>query len=182
MIILATGGSISLNLAKTVATASSVVILALLAFDHILWRQPGFTRLHNRPILHGTWKTELRTSYDARKDETISCYLVVDQTFSKLCARMLFDRSRSNSMSGDIVRENGRCVFYYVFRTDKNALEPTSNPPSRGAADLTIATKPSLHLEGDYWMEVGTKGTMRTVGYTKTRYDTFAGASQGAYR
>jgi len=60
---------------------------------------------------------------------------------------MLFDRSRSGSMSGDIVRENGRCVLYYVFRSDKDALEPDTNPPGRGAADLTIATKPSFHLE-----------------------------------
>ena len=162
-------------------SASSIVILVLLAFDRILWRLPGFRRLHSRPVLHGTWKTELRTNYEARKDETMFCYLVVDQTFSRLCARMLFDRSRSSSMSGDIVRENGRCVLYYVFRSDKNALEPASNPPSRGAADLTIATKPALHLEGDYWMEVGTKGTMRTVGYTDTRYDTYAGASQAEY-
>jgi len=50
-------------------------------------------------------------------------------------------------MSGDIVRENGRCVLYYVFRSDKDALEPDTNPPGRGAADLTIATKPSFHLE-----------------------------------
>lgn len=181
MIILASGGSVSLNLAKAVASASSVVILALLAFDRILWRLPGFRRLHNRPVLHGTWKTELRTNYEARKEETITCYLVVDQTFSQLCARMLFDRSRSSSMSGDIVRENGRCVLYYVFRSDKNALEPASNPPSRGAADLTIASKPSLHLEGDYWMEVGTRGTMRSLGYTKTRYDTYSAASLAQY-
>lgn len=43
-------------------------------------------------------------------------------------------------------------VLYYVFRSDKHALEPDTNPPARGAADLTVATKPSPHLEGDYWM------------------------------
>ena len=181
MIVVASGDSVSLSLAKAVASASSVVILMLLAFDRVLWRMPGFRRLHHRPVLHGTWKTELRTSYEARKDETIRCYLVIDQKFSRLCARMLFDRSRSSSVSGDIVRENGRCVLYYIFRSDKNALEPPSNPPSRGAADLTIAMEPSLHLEGDYWMEVGTKGTMRTLGYTKTHYDTYAGAAEGDY-
>ena len=182
VIVVASGGSVSLNLAKAVASASSVVILALLAFDHILWRLQGFRHLHSRPVLHGTWKTELHTSYEGRKDEVINCYLVIDQTFSRICARMLFDRSRSGSMNGDIVRENGRCVLYYVFRSHKNALEPATNPTSRGAADLTIATTPSLQLEGDYWMEVGTKGTMRTIGYTTTRYDTYTGASQGDYR
>jgi hypothetical protein len=182
VIVLATGGTVDINLAKAVATASTVVILFLLAFERWLWRWPGIRRLHGRPIIRGTWKTELRTSYEGRKEEVIECYLVIDQTYSRICTRMLFDRSRSSSMSGDLVRENGRCVFYYVFRSDKHALEPATNPPNRGAADLTIALKPSPHLEGDYWMEVGTKGRVRTTGHSKTAYDSFAGARQGMYK
>jgi SMODS-associating 2TM, beta-strand rich effector domain len=144
VMVLVTGGSgaVSLNTAKIVISASSIVTILLLAFDGFLWRWPGVRRLHKRPVLRGTWKTELRTTYEERKDEVIDCFLVIDQTFSRICARMLFDRSRSNSMSGDIVRENGRCVLYYIFRSDKNALAPDTNPPARGAADLTIASTP----------------------------------------
>ena len=80
-----------------------------------------------------------------------------------------------------LVEPPGRCVLYYVFRSDKHALEPDTNPPARGAADLTVATKPSPHLEGDYWIERGTQGRVRTTGYTRTIYDTFAGAQQGEY-
>jgi hypothetical protein len=118
---------------------------------------------------------------EERRDEAIECYLVIDQTFSRICARMLFDRSRSSSMSGDLVRENGRCVLYYVFRSDKYALEPATNPPSRGAADLTVSMQPSPHLEGDYWMEVGTKGRVKTTGYSRATYDTFDSARRGEY-
>jgi hypothetical protein len=82
----------------------------------------------------------------------------------------------------DIVRENGRCILYYVFRSDKHALEPATNPPNRGAADLTIAMKLSPHLEGDYWMEVGTRGRVRTTGHSRTTYDTFEGARLSRYK
>lgn len=181
-IVVATGGRVNINLAKAVASASSVVILLLLAFDRWLWRLRGIRRIHRRPVIHGTWKTELRTSYADRRDEVIECYLVIDQTYSRIRARMLFDRSRSTSMSGDLVREDGRCVLYYVFRSDKHALEPATNPPSRGAADLTVATEPKPHLEGDYWMEVGTKGRLRTTGYTRTLYDTFESATKSEYQ
>ncbi len=183
VMVLVTGGSgaVSLNTAKIVISASSIVTILLLAFDRFLWRWPGVRRLHKRPVLRGTWKTELRTTYEERKDEVIDCFLVIDQTFSRICARMLFDRSRSNSMSGDIVRENGRCVLYYIFRSDKNALAPDTNPPARGAADLTIASTPMTHLEGDYWMERGTKGTLRTVGFSTALFDTFAAAAQADY-
>ena len=177
-IVVASGDSVDLDLAKAVASATTVVILFLLAFDRWLWRWPGVRRLHKRPILRGTWKAELRTSYEGRKDEVIESYLVIEQTYSRICARMLFDRSRSASMSGDLVRENGRCVFYYVFQSVKNALEPATSPPNRGAADLTVATAPALHLEGDYWMEVGTRGRVTTLGQVPELYDTFAAAQQ----
>jgi hypothetical protein len=180
-IILATGGSVNINTAKAVTSASSVVILVLLAFDKWLWRLPGIRQLHARPVLHGTWRTELRSTYRERKEELIECYLVVDQTYSRICTRMLFDRSRSASMSGELVRENGRCVLYYLFKSDKGALEAATNPPSRGAADLTVGMQPSIHLEGDYWMEVGTKGQLCTVGHSPKIYDTFSGARQGEY-
>jgi hypothetical protein len=38
VIVLATGGTVNINLAKAVASASTVVILFLLAFDKWLWR------------------------------------------------------------------------------------------------------------------------------------------------
>ena len=63
-----------------------------------------------------------------------------------------------------------------------NALEPETNPPGRGAADLTIATQPVVHLQGAYWMIGGTKGTLRTAGHTKIRYDTFDAARAADFR
>jgi hypothetical protein len=167
---------------KSLGLVTAVVVGAVLLYDNWLWRWPGVRRLHRRPVLRGTWKTELRTSYSGRRDEAIEAYLVVRQTFSKICVDMLFDRSQSTSMSGDLVRENGRCVLYYVFRSDKQTLERDKNPPARGAAQLTVATRPSQHLEGDYWMEHGTHGRVATTGFTRTIYDTFAGAQEGRYK
>jgi hypothetical protein len=77
--------------------------------------------------------------------------------------------------------ENGRCVLYYVFRSEKHALEPDTNPPARGAADLRVGRKPVTHLEGNYWMERGTNGRLVTAGHSKTLYDTYGAARSGEY-
>jgi hypothetical protein len=182
LIAFVSGQPLEWSWAKSLGLVTAIVVGALLLYDHWLWRWPGIRRLHRRPVLRGTWKSELRTSYPGRRDEVIEAYLVVRQTFSKICVDMLFDRSQSTSMSGDLVRENGRCVLYYVFRSDKQTLERDENPPARGAAQLTVAIRPSQHLEGDYWMEHGTHGRVRTTGYTRTIYDTVAGAQEGDYK
>jgi hypothetical protein len=170
------GGKIDSALLRAVIPASSAVILLLFVFDRWAWRWSCFDALIKRPKLHGTWKCELRTSYEGRAGEVIESYLAIDQTYTRICVRMLFDRSQSISMSGDLVDEGGRCVLYYVFRSEKSALEPDSNPPARGAADLKVSRKPILALEGDYWMERGTKGTLLTVGHNEALYESFGAA------
>jgi SMODS-associating 2TM, beta-strand rich effector domain len=175
------GGKIDSALLRAVFPASSAVIFLLFIFDRWAWRWPLVGGLVTRPNLHGTWKCELRSSYEARAGEVIESYLVIDQTYTRICVRMLFDRSQSISMSGDLVDEGGRCVLYYVFRSEKSALEPDSNPPARGAADLKVSRKPRVALEGDYWMERGTKGTLATVGRSKTLYDAFPAAQRDAF-
>jgi hypothetical protein len=164
-----------------VGPAVTVSVIGIGAFDRWAWRWPLVDGLVRRPNLHGTWKCDLRSSYEGRAGEVIESYLVIDQTYTRICVRMLFDRSRSISLSGDLVEEGGRCVLYYVFRSEKSALEPASNPPARGAADLKVSRKPSLALEGDYWMELGTKGTLATVGRSKTLYDDFGAARADAF-
>lgn len=164
-----------------IGPAVTITVIGMWVFDRWAWRWPFVGGLVKRPNLYGTWKCELRSSYEGRAGETIESYLVIDQTYSRICVRMLFDRSQSISMSGDLVNEGGRCVLYYVFRSEKSALEPDSNPPARGAADLKVSRKPSLGLEGDYWMERGTKGTLVAVGRSRTLYDAFDAAQTDAY-
>ncbi len=180
-IIWVTGGELDSGLIRPVVTGASIVTVGLLGFDQWFWRWPGFQLLHRVPVLHGTWKAELTTTFEDRASSPIECYLVVDQTFSKIQVRMLFDRSQSKSVSGDLVDEGGACMLYYLFRSEKHATEPDTNPMSRGAASMTVGRRPSIHLEGDYWMDVGTKGRVETVGYSKHLFDTFRGARSGAY-
>lgn len=180
-IILIGGGDLEAEWMRPLGLASSIVVFLILVFDRWGWRWPVVRRLVRRPVLRGTWKTELRSSYGGRADEVIEAYLVVRQTLSTITARMLFDRSQSTSMSAELVCEDDRWTLYYLFRSEKHALEPTDNSPARGAAHLTIGRSPRLHLEGDYWMEHGTRGRIRTMGHAATLYDTFSGAQQRVF-
>jgi SMODS-associating 2TM, beta-strand rich effector domain len=181
-IVWASSGKLDFTYAKWIVSTTSVVILFLLVFDRWLWRYAPFYWMVSRPILHGTWKSELNTTYAARAEETIEAYLVIRQTYSRICVDMLFDRSRSRSMSGDLVQEGGRCNLYYIFHSHAHTRHREGNPPSRGAAALTIARQPQTHIEGDYWMERETGGDLKTVGYSPKIYDTFSAAQTASYR
>jgi hypothetical protein len=182
VIALASGETLKWSWARWLGIVSATVVFGVLVFDRWAWRWPVIKKLTRRPVLHGTWKTELGTSYEGRKNETIEAYLVARQTYSTICVDMLFDRSNSTSMNGDLVMENGRCVLYYVFRSDKQTLERDENPPARGAAQLTVSRRPLLRLEGDYWMEHGTRGRVKTTGHSKVLYEDYSSAKTGEYK
>lgn len=137
-----------------------------------------FRLLHGRPVLHGTWKKELRTSHEARAGETIEAYLVIRQTYSSVSVDGIFDRSHSHCLSANLTTVDGRCTLNHLFRTEAETLNRDGNPPSRGAASLRVAREPHLHLEGDYSMERLTRGKIASVGWSPKLYDTFAGARE----
>lgn len=177
-----TGHGLDVAYTKALITASSAVVLFLLAFDRWLWRFAPLRWLSGRPVLNGTWKVKLRTTFAARADEVIESYLVIRQTYSHICADILFDRSDSRSLSADLISEHGRCVLYYLFRSEAHTRHRDGNPPRRGGAVLTVAREPKLHLKGDYWTEESNaKGDLKTVGYSSKTYDTYEKAQLGDY-
>lgn len=181
VIVWATTGRAEFGFAKAIVTASTVVIVGLIAFDRWLWRSVPFRWTTGRPVLHGTWKIALRTSHEARADEEIEAYLVVRQTYSTIRVDGLFDRSNSECLSADLAVQNGRCTLNYLFRTEAHTLHRDANPPSRGAASLRVAREPHVHLDGDYWMERRTQGHIVSLGHSTKLYDTFGAAKDATY-
>jgi hypothetical protein len=181
-VVWATSGELDTTYAKATVTATSAVTLLLLAFDRWLWRYPPFRWAVRRPVLQGTWKMTQRTTYEPRADETMESYLVIHQTYSSIRVNGLYAISDSQSLSADFATDKSRCVVSYIFRTDAHTMYRTGNPPSRGAAALKVGRKPQLHLEGDYWMERGTRGSVKSVAHTSKTYDTFEAARQATYK
>jgi SMODS-associating 2TM, beta-strand rich effector domain len=175
------GGKVQGAWIRALVTAASVVTLLAVVYDQWVWRWPLVRELTSRPVVQGTWKATLRSSHHAALAAPIESYLVVRQTYSRVSVRMLFERSASRSMSGDVVFEDGVCVLYYLYAKQTRALDLDGNPSSRGGAALTIARQPRMHLQGDYWTDVGTAGEIETVGYCRKLYDSFLSAQDGTY-
>ena len=107
---------------------------------------------------------------------------MIRQTYSSISVDGIFEISHSHCLSANLVTVDGRCTLNYLFRSEAQTRHREGNPPSRGAASLRVGRQPRLHLEGDYWMERGTRGEIVSDGHTTKLYDTFAAARGGAYR
>jgi hypothetical protein len=172
-------------LLKSVSAVSWAVVLLLLIYDRWGWRFWPFRLITSRPVLHGTWKAELRSNWvDPQTGKPIppkDVYVVVSQTYSTIAVTMLFDISHSYSMSADIFKLGERQVLAYIYRSEAETLQQQGNPPHRGGAALFISTTPKVSFEGDYWTERLTKGRITSEGYSPKLYDSFADAQNGKF-
>ncbi|MER7417754.1 hypothetical protein ABT346_13390 [Micromonospora peucetia] len=153
---------------RYLGAVAAVAVILILAFDLFAWRWLPYW-LVKRPMLRGTWKARLRSSWldsDGHQVEK-TCYIVIDQTFSKVSIAMIFDISDSTSVAADIVSEGSRPILSCTYRSSAHALSQSDNPPHRGALSLYVAMSSRVSLEGDYWTERKTTGRIATVGRSK---------------
>jgi hypothetical protein len=166
---------------KWLGGIASAVVLALLAFDYILWRWLPCA-LTRRPVLRGTWKATLEYHWpEDQPSKTKDAYIVIRQTYSTISVGMLFDISESHSTSAAIVERNGRRFLSFSYWSAASTTEREGNPPHRGAAELGISMKPRMLLEGDYWTERKTIGRIRSAGRSRHIFDDFESAKAAEY-
>jgi hypothetical protein len=173
----ATTGQLDLTFTRAIVSASSVVIMGVLAFDSWAWRFWPLRLFVSKPVLHGTWKIEQTTSHEPLAGTTMSAYLVIDQAYSGIRqVRGLYKISNSHSLSAQLVADRSQCVPSYLFRSEAHTMNRVGNEPSRGAAILRVGRRPHVHFEGDYWMERGTRGSIKSVGHSQKIYETLQAA------
>jgi hypothetical protein len=124
-----TSGKFDLTYTRAIVSASSVVIMGLLAFDSWAWRFWPFRLILRKPILHGTWKVEQRTSYEPRAHQTIEAYLVIEQAFSGIRqVRGLYEISNSHSLTADLSVDRSHCALSFIFRSEAGTMHRDEKP------------------------------------------------------
>lgn len=143
----------------------AAVSLTLLLFDSWAWKLPIFQGwLIKRPILHGTWKTELQSDWIDPATGTnippINCYIIFRQTASLLSIRLVTPESRSESVSAGIeVCVDGTFEVNCSYRNKPKALYRHRSEVHYGAMLLAADSPTPIRLEGEYWTDRKTSGS-----------------------
>lgn len=176
-IALLSGETLSWSMTRPVGLTASVVAAGGVMYEKWFWAWPLLHRLTKRPVLKGTWQATQKTTFDPLRGDELSCFLTVRQTLTTIHVRALYPNSSSISTSAALTNRDGAWRLSYCFRTDKRTLASDGNPVQRGAAEFLVSTSPNLTLQGDYWMELGTRGQTETVSRSKHVFDTYEAAA-----
>lgn len=172
---------LSSDFVKPFGTVVGAITLVVTIFNKYLWSWRLFKGWYvKRPDLRGTWRVELKSSW--LNPETGKCidpvygYAVIRQSLTSLSLRLLTTESRSVLVAHSIEQQEAEDLFKLVgvYRNEpKIELQGVRSEIHHGSFALEVHGSPVYELQGHYWTDRGTKGSMKLSGRDSKIYDTF---------
>lgn len=162
--IVATGGALQTAWLRFYPVAVTIVVVAIAAWEHWLWRRPLVQRLTGiARDIRGTWKGELETFW---KNETGASppkklvYLVVRQTASAVTVSLLTNESRSASSLATVSSDGTAVSLDYLYLNWPDLRVQEKSRIHHGSASLIVSGAPADRLRGQYWTNRDTRGEL----------------------
>lgn len=147
---------------------------------------PLVARLIHRPVLRGTWKGELESTWidpsNGSRLEPVDVFLAVRQTYSSVSLRMMTTESSSRSLvaSMDAPRDDVPRVSS-TYQNVPRLLIQNRSRIHHGALMLDVEGVPPNRLTGFYWTDRDTKGEVVLRARLPKVYTSFDEASRAAW-
>lgn len=141
--------------------------------------------LVKRPDLRGTWKATLHSDWidpdTQQRVLPIEAYVVVRQTLTTLSMRLFTERSRSVLIAHAIEPEpDGLFTLSAVYRNSpKIDLQGQKSAIHHGALMMEIHELKPKRLDGHYWTDRRTRGTIALQFKTRSEFPSFEEAKSG---
>jgi hypothetical protein len=178
LMLLTQGVTLKASYLQPYSLAVGVVILLLFAFDHWLWRIPLLARVLHCPLLRGTWRGQLRSTWKdsttSQAIEPIDVFLVVRQTYSTISQRLMTKESSSRSLVASLeVSRDEVPTLSSMYQNMPDLLKQGRSRIHHGALMLEVQGNPANRLKGYYWTDRDTKGEVSLDARSKKVYTSF---------
>ncbi|MBX7500646.1 hypothetical protein K3181_04250 [Qipengyuania sp. YG27] len=160
------GTPLSWEMLAPFGTVVGAVSGVMLLFDAWAWKLPIFRGwLIKRPYVHGTWKVELQSDWvNPETNEgvpTIHCFLVVRQTASQISLRLITEESSSETVSAGVEAcSDGTFEISCAYRNKPKSMYRYRSQIHYGAMLLSVESATPTRLEGEYWTDRKTTGSV----------------------
>lgn len=176
---------LSLDFVKPFSIVVGAITLFVAFFNKYLWSWKIFRGWYvRRPDLRGTWLVEIKSSWvnpaTGKTIDPIFGYAVIRQSLTSLSLRLMTKESKSVLVAYSIDHQEDEDLFKLVgvYRNEpKIELQGVRSEIHHGAFALEIHGTPVYELQGHYWTDRGTKGSMQLTNKVNKLYDSYEQAA-----
>ncbi len=175
---------LSIDFIKPFSIVVGAITFFAMIFNKYAWSWGIFRGWYvNRPDLRGTWKVELKSNWINPETKEgvppIIAYAVIRQSLTSLSLRLMTKESRSKLIAHSIEKEDdGLFRLAAIYRNEpKIELQGDRSEIHHGSFSLDIHGTPVELIEGHYWTDRGTKGSMKLTENKSKLFDTYEQAS-----
>lgn len=176
---------LSVKFLKPFGIVVGIISVVVAIFNKYAWAWPLFRSWYvKRPDIRGTWKVELQSNWidpdTSRGIAPIIGYAVVRQTLTSLSLRLMTPESRSKLIAHSIEQEDdGLFRLAGIYRNEPQIeLQGVRSEMHHGAFSLEIHGLSVEFLEGHYWTDRKSKGSIKLYKRKKELYETYEKASR----
>ncbi|MEW2427769.1 hypothetical protein AB0877_07135 [Micromonospora sp. NPDC047644] len=164
------------------SVAASAVALLAVAYEHYVWRWRLVRRLTAVPVLAGTWRGKITSSFtdaSGNRMAPVAAAIQVAQTASTITITMLTEESLSLSTEARLVRlPDKRWQLTWSYDNTPRTEHRGHSEPHRGSASAAVGARNDEALVGSYYTDRLTRGEIRFQEWSATRYGTAEAALQ----
>lgn len=174
---------------STIADVVPILLVLAAVFERWGWKL-RFLHPHliSVPIVHGTWKGELRSLWvdpkSGKSQEPKTVYLTVEQTLTTVCVRLMSNESSSEQIAGTLTRNrpSGRHSLAAIYINTPGIDRRDESAIHRGSLALEIGGKSGNSLEGEYWTDRASKGKLLFEEFNGSIAESFREADSLTYK
>lgn len=148
---------------KLMTSSGVIVYFGRFVYLKWLWRMKPFYFAHKTPSLKGEWKGKLYSDY--KQEETgkpieKEIRVIINQpSISEIFVKQISDESFSKSYADLVLLdEHNDILLTYSYLNEPNADVRNRSEISFGSVRLSMDSKGSKELKGNYWTDRKTRG------------------------
>lgn len=126
-----------------------------IGFERFMWKWKLFRIFNKQLDISGVYEAIIR--YTHGKGGVKKVDVKIKQTFLTVNIELKSDEITSNSITAEIINENGKNILYYTYITNPKAEYEENNPINRGTTRLIVE---ETEMAGKYWTGVKTTGDL----------------------
>jgi len=159
-----------------------VLVLGAALFERYAWLWPPLhPHLVRTPVLRGTWEGDLESLWvdpvTGAKPPKKVVYFTVKQTLTTISVRLHTDESSSEQITGTLgTNQSGQRVIASTYMNTPRIEHRERSRPHYGGVVLTVFGDPPTRLEGEYWTDRMSKGSLVFRRYSPQIADSYEAA------